>query len=284
MKKDKLSFIVYKYSFDTGFLALIVISIALCIFLIFGIFESLLFLIPISAIVIFNLYMIIKILIIKNKVSKNDLESIDLTNAQAYIKETKETTRCGAILIKLYIIDENKKKYNYYYLTGSEVKFKEYKNTINNGEKVTLFLYKGTNVISNIIVDGEELKDLYYEIKYSKKLRKPIVYSHIKYKRTKKAIYKYEEYDINDVKDVFEKAKLYEELFIINKEDKYVKISYNQETHNEFLIDKNKFNTFEELLHELEKNGFVFEGKLRVIYTLGNTDPTSFNMLINEVK
>ena len=60
-------------------------------------------------------------------------------------------------------------------MTGSEVKFKEYKNTINNGKIVNLFLYKGTNIISNIIVDGEELKDLYYEIKHSKKLRKPIV-------------------------------------------------------------------------------------------------------------
>ena len=58
-------------------------------------------------------------------------------------------------------------------------KFKEYKNTINNGKIVNLFLYKGTNIISNIIVDGEELKDLYYEIKYSKKLRKPMVYNHI---------------------------------------------------------------------------------------------------------
>lgn len=284
MKKDKLNFILYKYSFDKGFLSFIVISIALYIFLIFGIFESLLFLIPIIAIVIFDLYLIKKLLIIKNKVSKNDLESVNLTNAQAYIKETKETATSGAILIKLYIIDENKKKYNYYYLTGSEVKFKEYKNTINNGKIVNLFLHRGTNIISNIIVDGEELKDLYYEIKHPKKLRKPMVYEHIKYKRTKKAIYKYEEYDISDIKDVFTKAKLYEELFIINNENKYVKISYNQETHNEFLIDKNKFNTFEELLHELEKNGFVFEGKLRVIYTLGDTDPTSFNMLINEVK
>lgn len=284
MKKDKLNFLLYKYSLDKGFLSFIVISIGLCIFLIFGIFENLLFLIPIIAIVIFDLYLIIKLLIIKNKVSKNDLESINLTNAQAHIKETKETASSGSILIKLYIIDENKKKYNYYYLTGSEVKFKEYKNTINNGKIVNLFLYKGTNIISNIIVDGEELKDLYYEIKHSKKLRKPMVYEHIKYKRTKKAMYKYEEYDINDVKDVFVKAKLYEELFIINNENKYVKISYNQETHNEFLIDKNKFNTFEEFLDELEKSGFVFEGKLRVIYTLGNTDPTSFNMLINEVK
>ena len=59
MEKDKLNFIVDKYSFDTGFFGLIVISIALCIFLIFGIFESLLFLIPIIAIVIFNLYITI---------------------------------------------------------------------------------------------------------------------------------------------------------------------------------------------------------------------------------
>ena len=73
---------------------------------------------------------------------------------------------CQNNIIKLYIIDENKKKYNYYYLTGSEVKFKEYKNTINNGKIVNLFLYKGTNIISNIIVDGEELKDLYYENSY----------------------------------------------------------------------------------------------------------------------
>ena len=34
-----------------------------------------------------------------------------------------------------------------------------------------------------------EQRDLYYEIKFSKKLRKPIVYNHIKYKRTKKAIF-----------------------------------------------------------------------------------------------
>lgn len=284
MKKDKLNFIVYKYSCDTGFFELIIISIALCIFLIFGIFESLLFLFPVSVIAISILYMIIKILIIKNKVSKNDIESINLINAKAYIKETKETDRCGAILIKLYVVDENKKKYNYYYLTGSEVKFKEYKDIINNGKMVTLLLFKETKIISNIIVDGEELKDLYYEIKYSKKLRKPIVYSHIKYNRTKRAIYKYEEYDINDVKDVFEKAKLYEELFIINNEDKYAKISYNQETHNEFLIDKKKFNTFDELSQELENKGFIFEGRLRVIYTSGDTEPTSFNMLINEVK
>ena len=133
MKKDKLNFLLYKYSFDKGFLSFIVISIGLCIFLIFGIFESLLFFVLPDFWQMLVLYLIINLLIIKNKVSKNDLESINLTNAQAYIKETKETASSGSILIKLYIIDENKKKYNYYYLTGSEVKFKEYKNTINNG-------------------------------------------------------------------------------------------------------------------------------------------------------
>lgn len=284
MKKDKLNFIIHKYSLDIGIFTYIILSICVCIFLILGIFESIYFLIPIIAIFLFNAFMIFKILYTKKKVSINETESILINNAKAFIKETKETSRCGAILIKLYIIDDNKKKYNYYYLTGSEIKFKEYKEVINNGSCVKILLFKGTNIISNIFVDNEELKDLYYEIKYSKKLRKPIIYNHIKYNRTKKGLYKYEEYDIFDVKMVFEKASLYEELYIINNNNKYVKISYNQETHEEFLIDKKVYKTFDELQKELEANSFVFDGKIRVIYTTDNTEPTSFNMLINQVK
>mgnify|MGYP003521722559 CR=1 FL=1 len=47
-------------------------------------------------------------------------------------------------------------------------------------------------------------------------------------------------------------SSLYEELTIINKDNKYVKISYNQETHDEFLIDNTKFKTFNDMLKELE--------------------------------
>ncbi|MBO5214747.1 MAG: hypothetical protein J6B79_00975 [Clostridia bacterium] len=284
MKKDKLNFIVYKYSIDICFFTYLILSICLCTITILGLFESIYFLIPLIALVLFDAFMIFKILYTKKKVSANETESILINNAKAFIKETKETSRCGAILIKLYIIDDDKNKYNYYYLTGSENKFKEYRDIINSGSLVKILLFKGTKIISTIFVDNEELKDLYCEIKYSKKIRKPIIYNHIKYNSTKKGIYEYEEYDILDVKLVFEKSSLYEELYIINSNKKYVKISYNQENHKEFLIDKKVYGTFDELQKELEVNSFVFDGKIRVIYTANNTEPTSFNMLINQVK
>lgn len=283
MKKDKLQFIVYKYSWDKGFLGLITIFLCFALFFGMGIIDSLVWIIPTIILVVPSIFMLIHILIIRNKVKRNEIVTIDLIDFEAFIKETKDGPKCGVIVIKLYIVDNNK-KYNYYYLTGSEVKFKEYKNIINQSSNVQLRLFKDTNIISSIVVDGEELKDLYYEIRYSKKMRKPIIYNHIKYKRTKKAIYKYEEYDINDVQLVFENAKLYEELYIINSDSKYVKMSYNQETNKEFYIDNKKFENFYEMKKELEQNNFLFNNKLRVIYTLGNTEPTSFTMLISEVK
>jgi hypothetical protein len=142
MKKDKLNFIVYKYSIDIGFFTYLILSICLCIITILGLFESIYFLIPLIALVLFDAFMIFKILYTKKKVSINETESILINNAKAFIKETKETSRCGAILIKLYIIDGNKKKYNYYYLTGSDIKFKEYKEVINNGSCVKILLFK----------------------------------------------------------------------------------------------------------------------------------------------
>ena len=284
MSKDKLQFIIYKYSWDKGYFGLLVIGLGFGLIFGMGIINDLTFVIPTTIFVVPTILPFINILRTRNNVKRNELVSLNLTNFKAFIKETKDSPKCGVIVIKLYIVNEDKKKYNYYYLTGSEIKFKEYKNVINQSSNVQLKLFKNTNIISSIIVDGEELKDLYYEIRYSKKLRKPIVYTHIKHKRTKKAIYKYEEYDIDDVQAVFEKAKLYEELYIINSDNKYVKISYNQENNSEFYIDNKRFDKFYELKLELERNQFIFDNKLRVIYTAGNAEPTSFTMLISEVK
>lgn len=284
MKKDKLSRIILKYSLDNGYLIFFAFSIVCYVTFLIGIFESLNFLIPIGIIFLLNIFVIIKILITRKRIITNDLVRVKIEGFNAFIKETKETNRHGAVLIKLYVIDKNKKKYNYYYLTGSEVKFKEYKSIINKGNNVELLLFKKTKIISDIIVDGEKLEDLYREIKYSKKLNRPITYNHYKTKRTKRCIYKYEEYDLSDVQIVFENATIYEELYIINNNNKYAKISFNQETHDEFLIDNNKFKTFEDLTKELEINGFIIDDKLRVIYTLENAEPSSFITLINEVK
>ena len=181
-------------------------------------------------------------------------------------------------------MDENNKKYNYYYLNGLEIELKKYVNIINESENVKLLLFAGTNIISSIIVDGVQLKDLYQEIRHSVKLIKPVIFNHIKNKRTKKGIYKFEEYSVNDVKIVFESSTIYEELIIINKDNKYVKISYNQETHNEYFVDNQKFDTFSEMEKELQLNDFIFDGNIRVIYTLGDAEPSSFISVINKVK
>ena len=77
---------------------------------------------------------------------------------------------------------------------------------------------------------------------------------------------------------------LHEELYIINNEKKYVKISYNQENHREFYIEKKLFNSFDEMINELEIYNFIFDEKIRVIYALDNAVPTSFITIINEVK
>ena len=37
-------------------------------------------------------------------------------------------------------------------------------------------------------------------------------------------------------------------------------------------------------IEELDENKFIFDNKLRVIYTFENTDPASFIMFVNEVK
>ena len=65
------------------------------------------------------------------------------------------------------------------------------------------------------------------------------------------------EYTIDDVQIVFENAKLYEELYIINRENRYVKISYNQETHKEFYIENKKFDSFLKLKEELDETKFI---------------------------
>ena len=51
-----------------------------------------------------------------------------------------------------------------------------------------------------------------------------------------------------------------------------------------YKTNKKIYKTFDELQKELEANSFVFDGKIRVIYTTDNTEPTSFNMLIYQVK
>ena len=283
MNKHKLNLIVDRYSVDKGFIPFIVFPIIFGILFSFGIIKNLIYLIPAILCVLLVCFMIYKMITIKRKINKNELITVSIKGFESFIKETQETSRSSALLIKLYILDEDNKKYNYYYLNGSKSKFKEYKNIINESNEVKLILFKDTNIISSLIVDGVKLDDLYQEVRYSKKLLKPKLYNHFKYNRTKKAIFKYEEYDVNDVKMVFEKASLYEELTIINKDNKYVKISYNQETHDEFLIDNTKFKTFNDMLKELEVNNFIFDGNLRVIYTLANTEPSSFIELIDKV-
>ena len=283
MTKGKLYEILYKYSLDKGFLAGIIMFVFLSLFFTIGITEDILFIILTVLFALIAISMIINILVVRYKINRNEIETIEINNFEAFIKKTKKTNRYSSILVKLYIICENNKKYNYYYLNGSKAEFKRYKIIINKSSNVKLNIFKNTNIISSIIVDGEELKDLYYEIKRGKKLIKPIIYNHIRYKRTKKAIYKYEEYNIDDVQVVFENSELCEELYIINCNNKYVRISYDETTHKEFYIEKEKYNTFNELKEELEINNFIFDNKIRVIYTLDNTDPTSFNILINEV-
>ena len=60
--------------------------------------------------------------------------------------------------------------------------------------------------------------------------------------------------------------------------------SYNQETNNEFYIDKTVYNNFDDFKAKLVELKFLFGNNLRVFYTLGNSEPTSFLALINEVK
>lgn len=283
MKKDKLNFIMYQYSIDKFLLALIVLCFFPWVICFVGVFSDLRYIIPTGIFGIALVTMIIHLFIIRHKINRNELVVINVNGFQAFIKIAKGTRGWPDTLIKIYIIDENEKKYNYYYLNGSEPKFKGYEKTINQGCNLQLVLFKNTNIISSIIVDGEELQDLYYEVRHSKKLMKPIIYNHLYYNRTKKAIYKYEEYDIQDVKLAFEQSDLYEELYIINNEKKYVKISYNQENHREFYIEKKLFNSFDDLIDELEKYNFIFDGKIRVIYALDNAIPSSFMVIINEV-
>ena len=283
MKKDKLNYIMFQYAIDKCFLTLIVLCFFPGVICFIGIFYDLLYIVPTGIFWIALVSMIIHLLIIRSKVKRNELVSIDIDGFQAFIRETKPTTRNPAILIKLYIMDNNKKKYNYYYLMGAKSIFRGYKNIINQGSSLQLLLFKNTNIISSIIVDGEELQDLYYEVRHSKKLMKPIIYNHLYYNRTKKAIYKYEEYDIQDVRLVFEQSDLYEELYIINNEKRYVRISYDDENHSEFYIEKKVFYSFDDLIDELEKYNFIFDGKIRVIYALDNAIPSSFMVIINEV-
>lgn len=284
MLKNKLSFIISRYSLDKKYFALIIIFLWLSAFFAFGIYESLYYIIPTIIFISIVIYMIIDIISTYHRISRNEVTILPLNNCKAYVKQTKENKRIGSILIKIYIIDDNNKKYNYYFLNGSEVKFKNYVNMVNQGKDVKIAIYKKTNIISFIEVDNEKLEDLYVEVKTSKKMRNPIIYNHLNFKRTKKAIYGYMEYTIDDVQIVFENAKLYEELYIINRENRYVKISYNQETHKEFYIENKKFDSFLKLKEELDETKFIFDNKLRVIYTFGNTDPASFIMFVNEVK
>ena len=192
MKKDRLNFIMYQYSIDKFLLALIVLCFFPWVICFVGVFFDLRYIIPTGIFGIPLVTMIIHLLIIRSKVKRNEFVSINVEGFQAFIRETKPTTRNPAILIKLYIMDNNKKKYNYYYLKGAKSIFRGYKNIINQGSSLQLLLFKNTNIISSIIVDGEELQDLYYEVRHSKKLMKPIIYNHLYYNRTKKAIYKYE--------------------------------------------------------------------------------------------
>lgn len=284
MDKNKLNLIIDKYCLDTRIIPFIIFPIMFSVFFAFGIFDSLIYLIPTVVCVLLVAYMLYKIVTTKKKISTNELVTVSIVGYKAYIKETQETSRNSSQLIKLYIVDANNKKYSYYYLNGLEIEFKEYTNIINESENIKLVLFAGTNIISSIIADGVKLKDLYQEIRHSVKLIKPVIYNHIKYKRTKKGIYKYEEYSVTDVKMVFERSTLYEELIIINKDNKYVKISYNQETHNEFFVGNQKFDTFNEMEKELQLNDFIIDDKVRVIYTLGDAEPSSFISVINKVK
>jgi len=284
MKKQKLRFILDRYIWDKKLNILFAIGIFSIMFFIAGIKESLYYVIFAVLGIVSILIFIVDIFVIKRKIKREELISVHPKTFNASIKQTKETHRLPSLLLKLYIIDENKTRYDYYYLNGSEPKFKEYVNVINNSTYLEIKLYKGTNIINTIIADGEVLEDLFVEIKYSKKLRKPIVYNHIKYKRTKKGIYKFEEYQIDDVQRAFENAKQCEELCIINLENKYTKISFYTDPIREFFIEKKPYETFEQIKEELEKNNFLFDQKLRVIYCLGDTEPTSFNMFINETK
>ena len=45
-----------------------------------------------------------------------------------------------------------------------------------------------------------------------------------------------------------------------------------------------KLFSFKEMKEELDETKFIFDNKLRVIYTFGNTDPASFIMFVDEVK
>lgn len=285
MKKDKLQRLLMRYSLDNTILCwLLLLPTFAIICIAFGFMFDAYFFIAAGVLLLIDLILLAHQETVRKKIVSGEIVRVCPSTFKAYVKVTKENYKFNAMLIKLYVVDEYKNKYNYYYLTGSEIKFKEYVNVINQAHSLELAVFEGTKIIESITVDGEVLKDLYYEIKFSKKLRKPIVYNHIKYKRTKKAIYMYQVYDINDVQLVFKNAKSYEELYIVNSENKYVKIYYNQETNNEFYIDKTVYNNFDDFKAKLVELKFLFGNNLRVFYTLGNSEPTSFLALINEVK
>ena len=50
------------------------------------------------------------------------------------------------------------------------------------------------------------------------------------------------------------------------------------------LICLSSCSVLKEMKEELYETKFIFDNKLRVIYTFGNTDPASSIMFVNEVK
>ena len=284
MRKHKLSRIIDEYACDNGLIIFLCLSISFIPLSIVGVFYDLHFLILLVPISLIDIIFVIKVLIIRKRLLKNEEVSIVLKSYNVFIKETIVASISITISKKIFIIDENKNKYNYYYLNGPAKIFKEYKDKIENGEEVKLIVFKNTKIIKKIFVDGKELEDLYSEPKYARRLRKPIIYKHLFYKRTKKAVYEYVEYNINDVKLVFENSQFEDELYIINFNNRYVRISFDLETHSNFYIEKEMYNSFDEMQMKLEINGFIFDDVLRVIYTCEDTDPSSFDSFIDEVK
>ncbi|MCK9471051.1 MAG: hypothetical protein M0Q88_04785 [Bacilli bacterium] len=227
--------------------------------------------------VLYLFYRIIRLLVLKSRIYKEKYSEIDLNNPIANIMVVKN--RYGNTYPGIYIsgvINGKKKKISLYRINSNQKELKEEIKEISSKPFYTCTLINGFDIVFNHY--RENIQNI-----ETKKIKEKVYYKNLNSSKEKRVKYENVLFEIDKIINLLKTSDEVEEIFIVNKENKYVKILMYPEDLNQerdFFIDNNIY-SINELFSYLELNGFIEDNRLKVFEQFDGNSPS---LLANKLK
>lgn len=218
---------------------------------------------------LWDIYNIIIILIIKSNCMKNKIDKTIVSHPRARLlirvmRGNQDV--CVGYGVSGFI--NGKYKNLYCYQSSLIADLKEKVKAINELEEYECDVVKGSKLIFDFTYNEKAHKEIV-------KLENPDVYLSLSGNESIKAKYKYLEFDVDEIINYLNKTNEDEELYILNLNNRFVLIKkfFDVEKDKHYYSINADDIELNDLKSFLDDNGFIFDNKIRVFYTYDKNSP-----------